>query len=103
MPIAADRPRVLVTRRLPDDVESRLGRNYRAVVNADDEVLTRDDLLARAIDVDAVLTTPTERWPADLVDVLPGQVRIIATFSVGFEHIDLNACRRRGIVVTNTP
>jgi glyoxylate reductase len=56
-----------------------------------------------AADCDALLVCPTERIGAEIIDRLPEQVRIIATFSVGYEHIDTGAARTRGIIVTNTP
>lgn len=97
------RPRVFVTRRLPDAVEARLRRDYDAQLNHDDSAYDAARLEAGARDADAILTTPTERWDADRIARLPESVRIIATFSAGFEHLDLAACRGRGIVVTNTP
>ena len=96
-------PRLLVTRRLPAAVEARARRDYDARLNADDRLYGPDDLVSLAQDVDGVLTCSTERWPAQVVERLPERVRIIASFSVGYEHIDLAACRARGIVATNTP
>lgn len=97
------RRRILVTRRLPDAVEARLARDYDPVLNPDDRVHEADDLLALAGDVDGVVTSPTERFDAGLVAKLPDRVRVIATFSVGYDHVDVGACRTRGITVTNTP
>ena len=97
------RPRVLVTRRLPDAVEARLGRDYDARLSPDDSQLGRDALLLAAEGCDAILPTLTDRLDADTIANLPGSVRIIATFSVGYEHIDLSAAKGRGLVVTNTP
>ncbi len=97
------RPVVLVTRKLPPAVEDRLRKDYEAILNPDDRPLGPEELLAASQGVDAVLTCGTEKWPASLIDRLPDRVRIIATFSVGYDHIDIEACRRRGIVVTNTP
>jgi lactate dehydrogenase-like 2-hydroxyacid dehydrogenase len=96
-------PTLLVTRRLPDAVEARLRRDYRPILNPEDVQLDAEALRGRADGADGVLTCPTEKWPAGLVAALSQTVRIIATFSVGFEHIDLAACRARGITVTNTP
>lgn len=96
-------PTVLVTRKLPPAVEERLRRDYRPTLNADDHQLTPDELAAAAQDADALLVTPRERIDADLISRLPNRVRIIATYSVGHEHIDKPAARERGIVVTNVP
>jgi glyoxylate reductase len=96
-------PRLLVTRRLPDAVEARIRRDYNARLNEADVLWGPDDLARLAEGVDGVLTCGTERWSPELVARLPETVRIIASFSVGYEHIDLTACRARGIVATNTP
>ena len=98
-----EQPTILVTRRLPDAVEARIRRDYAARFNASDVQHGPDDLARLAQDVDGVLTCSTERWTAELVARLPARVRIIASFSVGYEHIDLAACRACGIVATNTP
>src|SRR6478735_8926626 len=97
------RPRLFVTRQLPSAVEARIARDYDALLNPADAIHGPDELARLAQDVDGVLTCSTERWDAALVDRLPERVRIIASFSVGYEHLDLAACRRRGIVATNTP
>jgi glyoxylate reductase len=95
--------RLLVTRLLPDAVEERIRRDYDAILNPDDRAYGQDDLVRLARDVDGILTTSAEKWPAEVIARLPERVRIIASFSVGYEHIDLGACRKRGIVATNTP
>ena len=96
-------PRLLVTRRLPDAVEARIRRDYDAVLNSADELYDAETLVRLARDVDGVLTCGTERWTEAVIAGLPARLRIIASFSVGYEHIDLPACRARGIVATNTP
>jgi len=97
------KPIVLVTRKLPDAVTQRLQRDYDARLNPDDRLLGSEELLARAAGCDALLPCPTDKIGADLVSALPERIRIISTFSVGYEHIDVNACKARGIVVANTP
>ncbi|MGD9509010.1 MAG: 2-hydroxyacid dehydrogenase [Geminicoccaceae bacterium] len=96
-------PRLLVTRRLPAAVEARAQRDYDARLNPDDRLYGAEELVGLAQDVDGVLTCSTERWPAEVIERLPAGLRIIASFSVGHEHLDLAACRARGIVATNTP
>ncbi len=97
------KPAILVTRALPAAVEQRLQRDYNAVLNPEDRLYGREELLARAADVDAILPCHTERFPAEVIDQLPARVRIIANFSVGVDHVDLQAAEARGVVVTNTP
>ena len=99
----AKRPRVLVTRKLPAEVEARLARDYDAILNKEDRLYGPDDLIAAAEGCDALLPAPTEKLTAEVVGRLPASIRVIATFSVGFEHIDIAACKARGIAVGNTP
>ncbi|RPI06060.1 MAG: D-glycerate dehydrogenase [Zetaproteobacteria bacterium] len=96
-------PVVLVTRKLPQTVEDRLRRDFRPRLNADDRRYGADGLIEAAAGADAILTCHTERFAADVIARLPRSVRIVATFSVGFDHIDVEAAKRRGLVVTNTP
>ncbi|HZS84733.1 MAG TPA: D-glycerate dehydrogenase [Stellaceae bacterium] len=97
------KPTVLVTRRLPDAVEERLRRDYDAQLNAEDRVIAAAELIQRSAAADALLVSPTDRIDGALIEALAPRVRCIATYSVGFDHVDVAAARRRGIVVTNTP
>ncbi|HYD29782.1 MAG TPA: D-glycerate dehydrogenase [Azospirillaceae bacterium] len=97
------RPRLLLTRRLPPSVEARAGQDYDAHPSTEDRPLYRDALVRVAEGMDAILACAADRLPAEVIMELPESVRIIATFSVGTDHIHLDAAKRRGIVVTNTP
>jgi glyoxylate reductase len=97
------KPTVLVTRKLPKAVETRLAQNYTPRFNEADQLYTPEELVIKATGADALLITPREQLTADLVEKLPDSIRAIATFSVGYDHIDLEATRQRGILVTNTP
>jgi lactate dehydrogenase-like 2-hydroxyacid dehydrogenase len=97
------KPTIFVTRKYPAPVEQRLVRDFDARLNLDDSTYSGADLIAGAADVDGLMVTITDRVTADVIDALPDRVRVIATFSVGFEHIDVAAATARGIVVTNTP
>ncbi|HHN66869.1 MAG TPA: D-glycerate dehydrogenase [Thermopetrobacter sp.] len=98
-----DRPRIAVTRRLPDAVERRLRRDYDIWLNEDDRQMDAAAILDAADGMDGLLVCPTEKIDAALIPRLPAGVRIIATFSVGYDHIDIAAAERRGIMVTHTP
>ena len=98
-----NRPVVFVTRKLPADVEARLRRDYDPRLNPGDRHYTPEEMLEQCRGADAVLTCSTEKWPAEMIRALPDGVRAIATYSVGYEHVDLDAARARRIVVTNTP
>jgi lactate dehydrogenase-like 2-hydroxyacid dehydrogenase len=97
------KPTVFVTRKLPVAVEDRLERDYQARLNPDDRLYSRDELIERARGAQAILPCHTEHFSADVLQRLPAEVKIIANFSVGYDHVDLDAARTKGIVVTNTP
>lgn len=99
----SDKPVVLVTRKLPAAVESRLERDYRPLFNEQDRCYETDELLALAAGADAILACHTEHFSRDVIGRLAERVRAIANFSVGVDHVDLDAARERGITVTNTP
>ncbi|MHA1567285.1 MAG: 2-hydroxyacid dehydrogenase [Alphaproteobacteria bacterium] len=99
----ADAPIVLATRKLPPAVEKRLCRDYNATLNSDDSLYQADAMLRAAEGADALFILPSERLDADIIKALPASVRAVATFSVGYEHIDLAAAKDRGLIVTNTP
>ncbi|HEX6957879.1 MAG TPA: D-glycerate dehydrogenase [Ferrovibrio sp.] len=97
------KPTILVTRRLPPAVEARLRRDYDAKLNQDDRIYTSDELAALAADADGMLICTSEKITPALVEKLPDRLKVIATFSVGYEHIDIAACEARGIVAANAP
>lgn len=97
------KPVLLVTRRLPPAVEARAAREFEARLNAEDRPLDGGELSERAAGAAAILATPTDRLDAATLARLPESVRVVGTFSVGFEHIDCDAAKARGIAVCNTP
>ena len=97
------KPTVLVTRRLPETVEARLRRDYNARFNENDHLYSREEMLTKAEGTDALLITMEDQMDGNLVSRLPQSVKMIATFSAGFDHIDVRAAVARGIAVTNTP
>lgn len=97
------KPRILITRHWPESVLARLRERYELSMSAVDVPLSQDALHEAMTRFDALCPTVTDRLPASLFDVEGRTVRIIANYGAGFEHIDLAAARRAGIVVTNTP
>jgi len=96
-------PRLLIARHVPDDVLDRARRSYDVVLNEADLATDKAGLLAMAAGADAVIAAPGRPFDAGFIAALPATVRMIATFSVGFDHLDLAAAKARGLVVTNTP
>ena len=99
----AQRPRVLATRKMMPDVEERIAGTFVATLNASDTPMSRDDVLAAAANHDAILLTSFDKLGADFIGALPPSIRIIATHSVGYDHLNIPLAKQRGIAVTNTP
>jgi glyoxylate reductase len=97
------RPRVLVTRALPDAVMERLGTLFDAVLPTSDDPMSRDALAAAMRDCDVLVPTVTDNIDADLIGQAGDRLKLIANFGAGVNHIDLKAARARRILVTNTP
>ena len=97
------KPVLLLTRRLPDAVEARASRDYDARLNSDDTPVTGADIVRLAQGASAVLCCPADRLDGETIAALPDSVRVIATFSVGHEHVALESAIARGIAVCNTP
>lgn len=97
------RPRVIVTRKLPDAVEQRMVELFDTVLNPIEEGIARDALIAAVQDCDVLVPSVTDTIDAELIAAAGERLKLIANFGAGVNHIDLRAARARGIVVTNTP
>jgi gluconate 2-dehydrogenase len=96
------KPRLLITRRIFPEVLDTLVPHFQIEANQDDAEWSREDLLAKVAGRDALFVVTSDRVDAALLDAAP-TVRMVATGSVGFNHIDVAACRARGIALSNTP
>jgi lactate dehydrogenase-like 2-hydroxyacid dehydrogenase len=97
------RPTVVVTRRLPEPVETELAQDFDARLNTKDAPLGPDGLREALRSADALLCTVTDKLTADVLSVEPRRAKILANFGVGFNHIDTEAAKARGLAVSNTP
>jgi len=97
------RPRLLVTRRLPDAVEDHFRAHYDVTLNPADAPLDAAALRAAMTRFDAICPTITDRFDAAVLGAPGATVTILANYGAGFEHIDLDAAKRAGIAVANTP
>lgn len=97
------RPRVIVTRKLPDAVEQRMVELFDTTLNPVEEGMDRAALIAAVQDCDVLVPSVTDTIDADLIAAAGERLKLIANFGAGVNHIDLRAARARGIVVTNTP
>jgi len=97
------RPRVLLTRRWPQAVEQLLAERYEAVFNEADAPMGPDAMAQALRSFDAVCPTVSDDLGSEVLEAGAGAVKILGNYGVGVNHINLEACRRLGIVVTNTP
>jgi glyoxylate reductase len=97
------KPLVVLTRKLPDVVETRMRELFDARLNVDDKPMSQDDLVAAMRSADVLVPTVTDRIDADLIEKAGSQLKLIANFGNGVDNIDVGAASKRGITVTNTP
>ncbi|OAN62786.1 2-hydroxyacid dehydrogenase [Sphingomonas sp. TDK1] len=102
-PKRPSRPRVIVTRALPQASEARMEALFESVANRNDVPMDAAALAVAMADADVLVPTVTDRITAALIAAAPERLRLIANYGAGVGHIDLKAARARGIVVTNTP
>lgn len=101
--MTSSKPKILVTRRLPETIEARMATLFETDVNETDQSLTAEDILFGLEGKDVLVSTITDRIDADLIRRLPPSVRLIAQFGNGVDNIDLEAAWAAGLTVTNTP
>ncbi|HKR87843.1 MAG TPA: D-glycerate dehydrogenase [Phenylobacterium sp.] len=101
--MAARKPKVIVTRKLPDPVETRMRELFDTELNLTDQPMSREQLEAAVARADVLAPTITDKIDAPLLDKAGPQLKLIANFGAGVDHIDVTAATERGITVTNTP
>lgn len=97
------KPKVLATRHFPPDVETRLTASFDAVLNPEDRLYDGPGLVKASAGCDGIMCAAGDALTAETIAALPASVRIISTFSVGYEHVDVAAAAKRNIAVSNTP
>lgn len=100
---AGKKPVVIITRKLPDAVETRMRELFDARLNIEDEPMTQPELVAAVKQADVLVPTVTDRIDAALIAQTGDQLRLIANYGNGVDNIDIEAAHAKGIVVTNTP
>jgi glyoxylate reductase len=101
--MAVRKPKVVVTRKLPDPVETRMRELFDTELNVEDKPLGAEGLARAMADADVLVPTITDRIDAALIAKAPERLKLIANFGVGVDHIDVIAATDRGLIVTNTP
>jgi glyoxylate reductase len=97
------KPLVVLTRKLPDVIETRMCELFDARLNLDDDPLTQAELIESVHVADVLVPTVTDRIDAALIEQAGPQLKLIANFGNGVDNIDVPAATKRGITVTNTP
>ena len=97
------KPTVVVTRKLPDPVETRMMELFDVRLNVDDHQFTEAELIAAVADCEVLVPTLRDDITADVLAKAGPRLKLIANFGNGVDHIDVGAAQGRGIVVTNTP
>ena len=95
--------KILITRRLLRSCEDKAKELFDANFNLNDELYSQKKLIAMSAGCDGILSALTDKLDAETINKLPDSVKIISNFAVGFGNIDLEAAKKRGIAVTNTP
>ena len=95
--------KILITRKLIKSSEENASRLFDVKLNQEDKLLTKDQLIKESNNCDGILSSLTEKFDSELISKLSTTVKIISNFAVGFGNIDIDAAKKRNIVVTNTP
>lgn len=98
-----NKPILVATRHFPPAVEERIARDFCAIFNDLGRPFAQSELLAAAQGADALFVSPADKLDAYFFEGLPESVKVIASFSVGYDHIDVGAAAKRGVPVANTP
>ena len=95
--------RIVVTGPVPDAAIDKLRLEHEVDAWPCPESISREELLRRVAGADAILSLLTERVDGELLDAAGPQLKVVANVAVGYDNIDVAACRERGVVATNTP
>jgi lactate dehydrogenase-like 2-hydroxyacid dehydrogenase len=97
------KPKVVLTRRWPKPCEDKASELFDAQLNRDDKPMSAAELQAALTSVDALFPTVTDKITAEVMGVSGRRAKLIGNFGVGFNNIDVEAAKKNGLVVTNTP
>lgn len=97
------KPLVIVTRKLPASVELRMKELFNVRLNGDDKVFTKEDLIAAVKEAHVLVTTVTDEISGGVLSKAAPDLKMIANYGVGVDHIDLMSARDKRIIITNTP
>ena len=99
----SERLKVVITRRLPEPIETRLSELFDVTLREDDTAMTRDELVAAMKSADVLVPTLMDQIDAPMLAAAGDKLKLIANYGAGVDHIDVHTARQRGILVSNTP
>ena len=95
--------KILITRKLIKESEDKASKTFEPIFNPNDELYSQSKVIEMSNGCDGILSSLTEKLDKETINKLPDTIKIISNFAVGFGNIDLDAAKKRGIIVTNTP
>jgi glyoxylate reductase len=99
----SNKPSVILTRKLPDDIETRMRELFNTTLNENDEPFSKVQLIEALNKAEVLVPTVTDKIDEELINSSGENLKLIASFGTGVDHIDLKAAKKKGIIVTNTP
>ncbi len=99
----SERLKVVVTRRLPEPIETRMTELFDATLREDDTPMSRDELIAAMKSADVVVPTLADTIDSGMIAAAGDRLKLIANYGAGVDHIDVHTARQRGVLVSNTP
>ena len=97
------KPKILVTRKMTDEAEKKLSENFEVTFNKNDDPIPYEELIKLANQYDGMAVSGWDKFDENFFNNMKGKLKIIATFSVGYDHIDIKAAKEKNIIITNTP
>ena len=95
--------KILITRKLIKESEDKATKTFDPIFNSNDELYSQSKVIEMSKGCDGILTSLTDKMDKQTIDKLPESIKIISNFAVGFGNIDLDAAKKKGVAVTNTP
>ena len=103
MNILKKKPKIILTRKLPDSIEIRMKELFDTQINISDRMFSNNDLVDALKTADIIVPTVTDKLTSEIINKATKRLKLIASFGTGVDHIDLEAAKEKGITVTNTP
>jgi len=97
------KPKILVTRKMTNEAEKKIAENFEVTFNKNDDPIPYEELIKLANQYDGMAVSGWDKFDENFFNNMNGSLKIIATFSVGYDHIDIKSAKEKNIIITNTP